>query len=47
MIWSPSTGGTRRVDREAPVGVAVVSDAEVGALGDHDASHSRSRWVEP
>ena len=32
MIWSPSTTSPVGVDREAPVGVAVVRDPEVGAV---------------
>ena len=35
MIWSPSTASPDAVDREAAVGVAVVGDAEVGAVLDH------------
>ena len=35
MIWSPSTTLPSRVDREAAVGVAVVGDADVGAVLEH------------
>ena len=35
MIWSPSTTSPSAVDRQAAVGVAVVGDAQVGAVLDH------------
>ena len=35
MIWSPSTTLPSRVDREAAVGVAVVGDADIGAVLEH------------
>ena len=45
-MGSPSTIGARRVDGQAAVGVAVVRDAEVGAVL-QDRRRSRSRCVEP
>ena len=47
MIWSPSTSRPVGVHRQAPVGVAVVGDADVGAGGDHGLLAAGSRWVEP
>ena len=47
MIWSPSTTLPSRVDREAAVGVAVVGDADVGAVRARRARRAESRCVEP
>ena len=45
MIWSPSTS-LPAVHGQAAVGVAVVGNAEVGAVLDHGRLE-RPRWVEP
>ena len=47
MIWSPSTTSPAAVDREAAVGVAVVGDAQVGAVLERRPPRTASRWVEP